>query len=95
MKQHMTCKTCKDRGFEKCVCWNKTPPCVQVKADDTDSKKLMKDFIRDQRKQACREMIEYIEKQVPEYNPEIDNAPEYPEYMDAIAWAEEYLKKMP
>jgi hypothetical protein len=65
-------------------------PCVQVRADDTDNDKLVKDFIRDQRKQACREMIEYMKKSIP---PE-DLKLIYFDFETVTSKAEEFLKKM-
>lgn len=66
-------------------------PCVQVRADDTDNDKLVKDFIRDQRKQACREMIEYMKKETESSTVNMNRA-------IAIGFtiqkAEEFLNKM-
>jgi hypothetical protein len=50
----------------------------------------VKDFIRDQRKQACREMIEYMKKSIP---PE-DLKLIYFDFETVTSKAEEFLKKM-
>ena len=72
-------------------------PCVQVRADDTDNDKLVKDFIRTQRKQACREMIKYMRKRPenPNYGTSLTDVETEIRYFEAIHKAEEYLNKMP
>lgn len=56
---------------------------------------VIKDFIKDQRKQACREMIEYMKKEFPHIIvPGPGDLLTTPVDNPAIQAAEEFLKKM-